>query len=78
MSAVTVTLANVCSGGNHLTFSVTGDATLSRVVDRDRLLDPLTEADVQSFLRCIAWMAKNGRTFAQARALLQAGVTVTV
>ena len=78
MSAVTVTLANICSGGNHLTFAVTGDATLSRVVDRDSLLYPLTEADVQSFLRVVAWMAKNGRTFAQARTLLQNGVTVTV
>ena len=78
MSAVTIRLTNICSGGGHLTFAVTGDATLTRIMNLDDLTDPLTEQDLRSFLRVIAWLAKNGRTINQARVLLQNGVEVKV
>lgn len=78
MSAITVTLASICSGGGHLTFNVTGDATFSKMIDLSTMTGPMDEQDVLSFLRVIGWLAKNGRTVAQAKALLQAGVTVTV
>lgn len=78
MSKVTVTITNVCAGGNHLTFSITGDASGSMVIDLPDLLDPITSRDVESFIRVIARLAKKGRTVNQAKALLQAGIQVTV
>lgn len=78
MSAITVTLASICSGGGHLTFNVTGDATLTQTLDLSNLTDPIDDAEKAAFLKVICKLAKNGRTLAQARTLLQAGVTVTV
>ena len=78
MSAVTVTLTSICSGGGHLTFTVTGDVTRTQMLDLSVLTDPATEQEVEAFLKLICKLAKKGRTNAQARTLLQAGVTVTV
>ena len=78
MSAVTVTLTGICSGGGHLTFSVTGDATLTRMLDLSSLTDPIDAQDVEAFLKVITKLARKGRTQNQARVLLQNGVTVTV
>ncbi len=78
MSAVTVTVTNVCSGGNHLTFAVTGDATGGTIMEVSDLIEPITANDVQSFIRVIARLAKMGRTANQAKTLLQAGIQVTV
>lgn len=78
MSAVTVSLTGVCAGGNHLTFSVTGDASRTQVLDLSVLSAPVDPAEVEAFLKVVCKLVKNGRTTAQARALLQAGVTVTV
>ena len=78
MSAVTVTLTSICSGGGHLTFTVTGDASRTQVLDLSVLTEPATEQEVEAFLKLICKMAKMGRTPAQARNLLQTGVTVTV
>ncbi|MDO8707016.1 MAG: hypothetical protein Q7J84_18975 [Sulfuricaulis sp.] len=78
MSAVTVRLTSICSGGGHLTFTVSGDAVLTRTLDLSSLTDPIEASDVEAFLKIICKMAKKGRTLNQARTLLQAGVTVTV
>ena len=78
MSSVTVRLTSICSGGGHLTFSITGDATLSKVLDLPVLIEPLDAQDVESFLRVIVKMARMGRTQNQARTLLQNGVVITV
>ena len=78
MSAVTVRLTNTCTGGGHLTFAVTGDASLTRVLDLSTLLEPLDDAEVDAFLKVICKLAKKGHTVAQAKTLLQAGVTVAV
>lgn len=78
MSTVTVRLASICAGGNHLTFNVSGDASLSQVIDLSMLSAPIDEQDIAAFLSIICRLAKRGRTLAQARTLLQAGVTVTV
>ena len=78
MSTTTVTLTGVCSGGGHLTFVVTGDAELTRTLDLSTITDPITGEDVEAFLRVICKLAKKGRTLAQARTLLQAGVEVIV
>lgn len=78
MSAVTITLTSICAGGNHLTFTVTGDASRTQTLDASVLSEPASEKEVEAFLKLICKLAKNGRTPAQAKALLQAGVTVTV
>lgn len=78
MAAITVTLTEICSGGNHLTFGVTGDASRTRVLELGSLVEPIDPQDVDAFLRVITRMARIGRTNAQARTLLQNGVTVTV
>ena len=78
MSAVTITLTSICSGGGHLTFSVTGDATLTRMLDLSSLTDPIDEQDVAAFLKVLCKLVKKGRTLAQTRTLLQSGVTVTI
>ena len=76
MSAVTITLTSICSGGGHLTITATGDINGSTVLNRPDLSGPITETD--SFAVVICKLAKKGRTIPQAVALLQAGVTVTV
>lgn len=78
MSTVTVRLSSICAGGNHLTFNVSGDASLSQIVSLSMLSEPIDEQDVVAFLSVLCRLAKRGRTLAQARTLLQAGVTVTV
>lgn len=78
MSAVTFTLTSICAGGNHLTFTVTGDKSGTVRVDLSDLTQPITDEDALLFCRVIARLARMGRTQAQARTLLQAGVTVTV
>lgn len=78
MTTLTITLTSVCSGGNHLTFSTSGAASLTTQEVLASLLDPITDDDITSFCKVIAKMAKQGRTLAQARNLLQAGVTVTI
>lgn len=78
MSAVTITLASTCAGGGHLTFAITGDKTATVPANFSELADPISDEDAVIFCKVIARMVKKGRTVAQARALLQAGVTVTV
>lgn len=78
MASLTITLTGVCSGGNHLTFGVTGAASRTKVIELNTLTEPLDETDVEAFLRVVTRLARQGRTNAQARTLLQAGVTVTI
>ena len=78
MTTLTTTLTAICSGGNHLTFTISGAKSATVPVNLSDLTDPITDEDVVSFCKTIARMAKNGRTMQQAKTLLQAGVTVTV
>jgi len=78
MATLTVTLTGVCSGGNHLTFGLTGDKTQDERMQLDELTEAITDEDIVSYIRVIAKMAKFGRTEAQAKALLQAGITVNI
>lgn len=78
MSSVTVTLTDICAGGNHLTFTASGDATDSTVIGLDEISAPLTKEEKDAFVKVIAKLAKMGRTVNQARILLQSGVPVTV
>lgn len=76
MASVTTTLTDICGGGNHLQFSVTGRNPIRLMADD--LTQPITEDDLEVFVRVVVRLARQGRTNAQARSLLQAGVTVTV
>jgi len=78
MASVTITLTNICAGGHHLTFNVTGDRTAIVASSLDNLLDSISEEEVEVFVKLIARMVKLGRTNVQARNVLQAGVTITV
>lgn len=78
MATITIRLSSICSGGNHLTFSVSGAKTATIPVVLDDLTQPITDEDAAAFCKIIARMAKNGRTVQQAMALLQNGVMVTV
>lgn len=77
MTTLTVTLTGVCSGGNHLTYSITGVKSMTVQGELSHISESVTDDDVQAFCKVIARMAKAGRTVNQARTLLQAGVTVT-
>jgi hypothetical protein len=78
MTTINIALTGICSGGNHLTFSVTGAREMTVLSDLASLSEPISDEDAQAFLRVITRMARAGRTLAQARTLLQAGVEVTV
>lgn len=78
MSAITVTLTNTCPGGGHFTFTAAGDLVGTVRLDINDIQAALTQDDARSFARVVAWLAKNGRTLAAAKTLLQAGVTITI
>ena len=78
MSSITVTLTGICTGGNHLTFGISGDKIATVHAMLDDLTQPISEEDALVFCRVIAQMAKAGRTMNQAKTLLQNGVVVTV
>lgn len=78
MAAVTITLTNICSGGNHLTYGVTGAKSMTVSGVLDDISQPVTDEEAQAFVKVVTKLAKAGRTLNQARTLLQTGVTVTV
>jgi hypothetical protein len=78
MATITLTLTDICEGGNHLTFSLTGARSASLNGSLDDMLAPITDEDAQTFMRCLAKLVRVGRTNNQARTTLQNGVTVTV
>ena len=78
MAAVTITLTGVCSGGGHADFAVTGDISRDIHVELFEINEPVSLEDVQAFLKVITKLAKMGRTNAQAKAVMQAGINITV
>ena len=78
MTTITVTLTSICTGGNHLTFSIAGAKAAVVPATLSDLSSPITEDDAEAFCKIIARLVKSGRTVAQARTMLQNGVTVTV
>ncbi len=78
MASVTVKLTESCPGGGHVVFTATGDASAVVRTDIGALTDTLTDHDREAFVRVLVALAKIGRTNAQAKAVLVAGVTVSV
>lgn len=78
MSTFTLTLAQRCAGGSHLSFELTGDHAFTLREDLGNILGPITDDEIAAWIKCTVRMVKLGRTNAQAISALQAGVTVTV
>ena len=79
MTDITITLDNVCAGGTHarLKASVNGGAERAFVVDVDDLKAEPDEQDIIKALLTLLRLSQRGKTRAQARSALQAGVTVS-
>jgi len=77
VAAVTITLAGVCSGGNHLRFTISGATSGTVDAELPDLTTPVTETEREAFIKVLAKLARSGRTLAQAKSVLQTGVTVT-
>jgi len=78
MASVTITLTSICSGGNHLTFAITGAKAMVVRGVLSELTEPVSDEEAQAFVKVITKLVKQGRTVNQARTLLQAGVQVIV
>lgn len=77
MTTITTTLTNVCAGGDHLTFSLTGAKVLTVVANASDLSAPITDDEAAAFVKCIAKLCKVGKTVTQTKAALTAGIVVT-
>lgn len=78
MASVTLTLTGACSGGGHLTLAMTGDVSGSEVYDVSEIRDLVNSVGRVELASAILRLAQVGRTNAQLRTLLQAGITVTI
>lgn len=80
MATITLTATGVCSGGDHvrIRLDVNGVAIISKVFHADDILAALDDVDALDIVRTLIRLHKIGRTFAQVKADLQAGLTITV
>lgn len=78
MASITIQLTNVCSGGGHGTITVSGDVTRSLVVDFAELLEEIGAVDDKAILAALLRLNKIGKTNAQFKSSLLAGIAVTV
>ena len=78
MATVTLTLYDPCDGGDHFTLTLTGDVTGARRYDVAEIQDIVQNVQREELAAAIIRIAKIGRTNAQLKALLQAGITVTI
>jgi len=78
MATITTTLTSICSGGDHLTFTISGDKLMTIKSNATDITDPITDEEVAAFVKCLTKLTKIGRTNAQTKTLLQSGVTVTI
>lgn len=77
MATATITLTDICAGGNHLTFTVAvGARSKTRVLLLDHLLGQVTDDELDVAIGVIAKLIRSGRTAAQARTILQTGVSI--
>ncbi len=77
MASITTTLIAICAGGDHLTFSITGAKTLTVSADFAEMNSPITDEEAVAFVKVIAKLCKSGKTIAQTKTALQAGIVVT-
>ena len=78
MTTITVTATGICAGGNHITFDITGVKSMTVAGQVEDIKSPVADEEVEAFVKVLCKLAKHGRTVAQYKTLMQAGVTVTV
>jgi len=80
MATVTLTATNICSGGNHVTIrlDVNSVERATKTYLIDELAAALDEIDADDVIRTLIRLHKIGKTNAQVRDDLLAGLTITV
>lgn len=78
MAAVTLTLTDICPGGGHYTLTLSGAVTGAKVYDLPEIRALMDTVDKETIAAVILRLAEEGRTNAQLKTLLQAGVTVSI
>ena len=77
MASITIRATAQCAGGSHITFTITGAASRQVVLLRDDLQEPISQDDVDTFVRLVARLSSLDKNAAQWRSAMQAGVTVS-
>lgn len=75
---LTLRITEVCAGGEHVTVTVTGDASMTARLSVAEIREPLSAEDKETFVRVLLRAYAQGKTKAQVKAGLQAGVVVTL
>lgn len=78
MATLTLTLTDVCEGGEHFTLTVTGDVAHTCRYGVKEFMAPLTAEEKDAFVKGLVRFAKIGRTAQQVKTALAAGASVTV
>lgn len=79
MASVTIQVTAVCAGGDHATVRLTKGAQARDVTMLvPDLRSAITQDDIEAFCKVALKLHSEGKTLAQFKASVQAGVTVTV
>lgn len=80
MATLTLTATRICSGGNHYTIrlDVNGAERLSHTYEIDDLIAAVSDVDAEQVIATLIRLHKIGRTNAQVRTDLLAGLNITV
>lgn len=79
MASVTFQLQSVCGGGDHATITLTkGAQTRNVTMSVSDLRSAVTQDDIDGFAKVALKLLSEGKTLAQFKSALQAGVTVTI
>jgi len=77
MATITITRTQVCPANNHVTLAVSGDRSTTIRTSIDEMLEPVTPSDIEAAIKVLLKLHSSGKTRAQMRAALLAGITVT-
>lgn len=79
MTTLTLTAQHVCGSNNHIRLSVSdGQASRTIVVSADEIAEPLDEDRIRDAVGTILKLYARGRTRAQVRSALVAGLEVVL
>jgi hypothetical protein len=78
MATMQLKASSFCAADNHFTLTASGDVSFVTRYEVGEFLAPLTDDEKTAFLKALVRFAKIGRTSAQVKTALTAGVTVTI
>lgn len=80
MTTLNITLNSICSGGGHMTLAVSVDGGAIKLInmDTESVILPVSADDVEIVLAGILKLYAKGKTKAQIRTGLTAGLVVTI